>query len=96
METVLNILEGIRAAWDAHSRECAQVPKAILLNRGNHELIGWDEVLGLPVLPDVRLEPTRFRLLCGAGLGGYCEEGAVWWDNDGRPYVVLPDGSTAS
>lgn len=95
METVLEILEGIRRAWHAHSLECQQAPKAILLNGANHELIGWDEVLGLPVLPDERLEPMRFRLLCGSGLGGYCEEGAVWWDDDGRPYVAVSVDSAA-
>jgi hypothetical protein len=65
-------------------------PKAILLNQGNYELIGWDEVLGLPVLPDGRLDPMRFRLLCGVGRGGYCAEGDVWWDTEGKPYVVIP------
>jgi hypothetical protein len=96
METVLKILEGIRAAWHEHSLECSQAPKAILLNQANYELIGWDEVLGLPVLPDGRLEPMRFRLLCGRGLGGYCEEGDVWWDDDGSSYVVVPADGVAS
>lgn len=84
------ILEHIQAAWEAHAAECDQPPKAILLNQGNYELIGWDEVLGLPVLPDGRLDPMRFRLLCGVGHGGYSAEGDVWWDTEGKPYVVIP------
>jgi hypothetical protein len=84
----IGILEGIYVAWEDHARECEQVPKAILLNQGNYELIGWNEVLGLPVLPDERLDPMRFRLLCGTGRGGHCAEGDVVWDDDGNPYVV--------
>jgi hypothetical protein len=90
VETEIEILDGINAAWEAHSCECEPPPKAILLNQGNYELIGWDEVLGLPVLPDERLDPMRFRLLCGVGRGGYCAEGDLWWDADGKPYVVIP------
>lgn len=82
------MLENIRAAYEAHAAECEQTPKAILLNPGNHCLVGWDEVLGLPVLPDERLEPKRFRLLCGSGKGGYCMQGEIFWDDDGRPYVL--------
>lgn len=90
------MLENIRAAWEAHAAECEQAPKAILLNPGNHELIGWDEVLGLPVLPDERVEPKRFLLVCGTGGGGYCAEGAVVWDECGGAYVRIADEDAAA
>lgn len=85
------MLENIQAAYAAHAAECEQPPKAILFNPGNYGLVGWDEVLGLPVLPDERVEPRRFRLLCGRGHGGYCAEGDVIWDEEGRPYVLEPE-----
>jgi len=85
------MLDRIRGAYDGHAAECDQVPKAILLHPGNFELVGWDEVLGLPVLPDDRLEPKRFLLVCGSGRGGFCAEGDVVWDEDGKPYVVEPE-----
>ncbi len=91
METEIEILDHIRAAHEAHAAECAQVPKAILFNPGNHDLVGWDEVLGLPVLPDERVAPMRFLLVRGSGKGGYCAEGDVIWDDDGKPYVSAPD-----
>lgn len=47
------------------------------------------------VLPDGGLDPMRFRLLCGVGRGGYCAEGEVWWDAEGKPYVVMPTEETA-
>jgi hypothetical protein len=61
------------------------------MHPGNHALVGWDEVLGLPVLPDPRVEPKRFRLLCGVGFGGHCADGLVFWDEDGQSYVVSGD-----
>jgi hypothetical protein len=84
----IEMLEKIRAAYVAHAAECEHVPKAILFHAGNHNLIGWDEILGLPALPDERVAPMRFRLLCGTGHGGYCMQGKVYWDEDGSPYVI--------
>ncbi len=84
------MLENVRAAHEAHAAECEQTPKAILFHPGNHGLVGWDEVLGLPVLPDERVALKRFLLLCGSGQGGHCAEGDVWWDAEGKPYVVIP------
>lgn len=84
------MLGRIGEAWETHAAECHSPPKAILMNPGNHELIGWDEVLGLPVLPDDSIEPKRFRLVCGIGHGGYCAQGAVYWDHDGCAYVAVP------
>lgn len=86
----IEMLENIRAAWDSHAEECDQPPKAILLNPGNYELVGWHEVLGLPVLPDESVAPKRFKLVCGTGHGGYCAEGVVYWDEDGGAYVAAP------
>lgn len=87
VELEIEILLNIRVAWDEHIRECPQPPKAVLLNPGNFELIGWHEVLGVPVLPDPRVKPKFFRLLCGAGCGGICAQGIVWWDDAGVPHI---------
>jgi hypothetical protein len=91
VETEIEMLDRIREAYEAHAEECERAPKAILFNQGNHCLVGWDEVLGLPVLPDARVAPKRFLLVCGSGKGGYCAEGDVIWDDDGKPYVREPD-----
>jgi len=87
VEVEIEMILNIRAAWEEHERECFQPPKAVLLHPGNFELISWHEVLGLPVLPDPRCEPKRFRLLCGAGWGGFCAQGVVWWDDAGVPHI---------
>jgi hypothetical protein len=88
------MLMNVRAAIEDHARDCPREPKAILLNPGNYDLLGWDEVLGLPVLPDERAEPMRARLVCGVGRAGYCEEGRVEWDEDGQAYVLVPTEET--
>lgn len=85
----IEMIERIRAAWTAHAQECSQHPKAILFHPGNYRLIGWDEVFGVPVLPDPRVEPKRALLVCGVGHGGFCAEGTVWWDEQGIAHVRL-------
>jgi hypothetical protein len=90
----IEMLMKVRAVIESHATECLREPKAILLNPGNHELLGWDECLGLPVLPDDRAEPMRARLVCGTGRAGYCEEGQVVWDEDGEAYVFIPAEET--
>lgn len=95
MEFEIEMLENIQVAYEAHAAECEKVPKAILFHPGNHGLIGWDEVLGLPVLSDERVEPKRFLLLCGTGHGGYCMQGEVYWDDEGSPYVLDAESEAA-
>lgn len=81
------MLANVRAALDEHNANCCQHPKAILLHCGNHALIGWDEVLGLPVLPDPRVEPKRFLVVCGDhGWGGFHGGEPVWWTADGTAH----------
>jgi hypothetical protein len=48
--------------------------RAILLNPGNHELFGWDELWGVPVLPDDRVAPQRFRIDCDGSAFGIEDE----------------------
>lgn len=94
IELETQMLMNVRAALESHAKECSQKPKVILLNPGNHAILGWDEVFGLPVLPDKRAEPMRARLVCGTGSAGYCEEGRVVWDEDGEAYVFVPAEET--
>ena len=49
------MLAFIRTGLDHHAGTCPLAPRAILLNPGNHELFGWDELWGIPVLADDRV-----------------------------------------
>jgi hypothetical protein len=70
------MLEFVRRGLDHHAQSCPLAPKAILLNPGNHELFGWDELWGIPVLADDRIAPKRFRIDCdGSAFGIEAEIG---------------------
>jgi hypothetical protein len=88
----IELLARIRQVVEAHDAVCNQTPKAILLNPANHELLAWDEFLGLPVLPDPRVEPMKAKLLCGDhGWGGYFDGELVFWQADGSAHRLVPE-----
>src|SRR5271154_5149279 len=64
------MLAFIRTGLDHHAQTCPLAPRAILLNPGNHELFGWDELWGIPVLADDRVAPKRFRIDCDGSAFG--------------------------
>ena len=64
------MLAFIRKGVDHHAESCPMAPRAILLNPGNHELFGWDELWGIPVLADERVAPKRFRIDCDGSAFG--------------------------
>jgi hypothetical protein len=88
------MLEFIRRGLDQHAQTCPMTPRAILLNPANHELFGWDELWGIPVLPDDRVAPKRFRIDCDGSAFGIEEEVADYVGTEApaeRP-LVLPVG----
>jgi hypothetical protein len=68
------MLAFIRAGLDDHNKNCPMPAKAILLNPANHDLFGWDELWGIPVLPDERVAPKRFRIDCDGSAFGIEDE----------------------
>ena len=68
------MLSYIRRGLDQHATTCPMQPNAILLNPGNYELFGWDELWGIPVLADDRVAPKRFRIDCDGSAFGIEEE----------------------
>jgi len=85
------MLAFIRAGLDHHAATCPLTPRAILLNSANHELFGWDELWGIPVLPDERVAPKRFRIDCDGSAFGLEEEVAEAISTEApaeRPLVV--------
>lgn len=63
-------LAAIRAAIDHHNASCPVPASAILLNPVDHELLGFDELWGLPVLPDERVPTKRVRIRCDGSAFG--------------------------
>ena len=67
-------LGAIRAALDQHNADCPVAANAILLNPVDHELIGWDELWGLPVIADERVPTKRVRIQCDGSAFGLEDE----------------------
>ncbi len=88
------MLEFIRRGLDHHNASCPLPARSILLNPANHEMFGWDELWGLPVMPDDRIAPKRFRIDCGGsafGIEGEVAE-AVGTETPAERPLVVPVG----
>ena len=68
------MLAAIREGLDHHAASCPVAPRGILLNPGNHDLFGWDELWGIPVLSDERVAPQRFIVDCDGSAFGIEDE----------------------
>jgi len=87
------MLAFIRGGLDHHNATCPMPAQAILLNPGNHELFGWDELWGIPVIPDDRVPPKRFRIQCDGSAFGIEEEvEALTSEPVRREPVEVPSG----
>lgn len=68
------MLAHIAAGLEHHNQSCPMPAKAIMLNPGNYELFGWEDLWGIPVLPDERVQPKRFRIDCDGSAFGIEEK----------------------
>jgi hypothetical protein len=87
-------LAAIRQALDSHNASCPVPAKAILLNPVDHELMGWDELWGLPVLPDDRVPAKRVRIDCDGSAYGIEDEveEAIAQQTPAETPIVIPAG----
>jgi len=56
----------MRSALDRHNLCCCVPASAFALNPVDHGLLGFDELWGLPVIPDAGVAMRRFELRCEA------------------------------
>jgi hypothetical protein len=66
-------LEAISKAIDQHNANCPWPASEVRMNPFEVERLGWEEIRGLPVVPDPAIGTGRFRIVCsredeGAGL----------------------------
>lgn len=94
MSLEAEMLAFIRAGLDHHNGSCPMPAKAILLNPGNYELFGWDELWGIPVLPDDRVAPKRFRIDCDGSAFGIEDEvqQTIEQQTPARQPMIVPIG----
>jgi len=57
-------LEAISKAIDQHNMNCPFPAAEVRMNPFEIERLGWDEIRGLPLVPDPELGTGRFRIVC--------------------------------
>jgi hypothetical protein len=68
-------LEAISRAIDQHNSNCAYPAAEVRMNPFEVERLGWEEIRGLPVVPDGEIGTGRFRIVCSREMdGGGLEE----------------------
>jgi hypothetical protein len=79
-------LEAISKAIDRHNRNCPYPAAEVRMNPFEVERLGWNEIRGLPLVPDPKIGTGRFRIVCSRELddGGLEEVEAV-----GRELVTV-------
>ena len=74
MDLESEMMSRIKLAIEHHDATCPMPARAILMNSGNYELFGRDELFGLPVEPRDNIPPKRFRIDCPGSAYGIEDE----------------------
>jgi hypothetical protein len=61
-------LEAISRAIDQHNQSCPFPAAEVRMNPFEVERLGWDQIRGLPVVPDSAISTGRFRIVCSREL----------------------------
>ncbi len=61
-------LEAISRAIDQHNSNCPFPAAEVRMNPFEVERLGWDQIRGLPVVPDAEIGTGRFRIVCSREL----------------------------
>jgi hypothetical protein len=57
-------LEAISKAIDRHNANCPFPAAEVRMNPFEVERLGWEQIRGLPVVPDPEIGTGRFRIVC--------------------------------
>jgi hypothetical protein len=63
-------LEAISKGIDQHNSNCPWPASEVRMNPFEVERLGWEEVRGLPIVPDPAIGTGRFRIVCSREDGG--------------------------
>jgi hypothetical protein len=84
-------LEAIARAIDQHNGNCPFPAAEVRMNPFEIERLGWEEIRGLPLVPDDSLGTGRFRIICSRDMEG---EGIEEAEALGIPVEVAVPGGT--
>jgi hypothetical protein len=63
-------LEAISKAIDQHNSGCPFPAAEVRMNPFEVERLGWEQIRGLPVVPDAEIGTGRFHIVCSRDLEG--------------------------
>ena len=63
-------LEVISKAIDQHNSSCPFPAAEVRMNPFEVERLGWEDIRGLPIVPDAAIGTGRFRIVCSRDLEG--------------------------
>jgi hypothetical protein len=63
-------LEAISKAIDQHNAGCPFPAAEVRMNPFEVERLGWEQIRGLPVVPDPEIGTGRFRIVCSREIDG--------------------------
>jgi hypothetical protein len=63
-------LEAISRAIEQHNAGCPFPAAEVRMNPFEVERLGWEEIRGLPVVPDPAIGTGRFRIVCSRDVEG--------------------------
>jgi len=63
-------LEAISRAIDQHNSGCPFPAAEVRMNPFEVERLGWEDIRGLPIVPDAEIGTGRFRIVCSKDLDG--------------------------
>jgi hypothetical protein len=81
-------LEAISKAIDQHNASCPYPAAEVRMNPFEVERLGWEEIRGLPVVPDPEIGTGRFRIVCSREGTG---EGIEEVEAVGTPLEISPN-----
>lgn len=61
-------MEAISKAIDQHNQNCPFPAAEVRMNPFEVERLGWDQIRGLPLVPDSAISTGRFRIVCSREL----------------------------
>ena len=85
-------LAAISKAIDQHNSNCPFPAAEVRMNPFEIERLGWEEIRGLPIVPDPELGTGRFRIVCSRDVSG---EGIEEAEALGIPIEVAVPSSPA-
>lgn len=63
-EAEVRNLEAISRAIDQHNDRCPLPAVEVRMNPFEVERLGWEDIRGLPIVPDRKISTGRFRIVC--------------------------------